>query len=105
MIWLYNNPSQTNFTSSPALSIFIPMEYKKHFTDQEIEEVCNWFKTHFDQLHETLQLDNATYIRDFKHTVELYFDICQQHKDNPTYSGQIYQLFKMKACAEAQLRA
>ena len=53
------------------------MEYKKHFTDQEIEEVCNWFKTHFDQLPETLQLDNATYIRDFKHTVELYFDICQ----------------------------
>ena len=80
------------------------MEYKKHFTDQEIEEVCNWFKAHFDQLTETLQLDKATCIRNFKQTVELYFDICRQHKDNPTYSGQIFQFFKMKEYAEAQMQ-
>lgn len=78
------------------------MEYKKHFTDDELKALVEWFKQRMDRLPASLQLDKATLIKDLKHTVTLYFDVVHLHKDNPTYSGQIYLLFKIKACLEEQ---
>ncbi len=72
------------------------MEYKKHYTDEELGEVVGWFKSHFDELPDSLHIDKATYISDFKHTVTLYYDIASQHKDNPTYAAQIRHLFLMR---------
>lgn len=72
------------------------MEYKKHFTTEELKEVIEWFDANREKLPESLNLDNATHIKNFKHTLELYYDIAREHNDNPTYSGQIYHLFQMK---------
>lgn len=35
-------------------------------------------------------------IKDFKHTVKLYYDILDKHKDNPTYAAQIHHIFMMR---------
>ena len=51
------------------------MEYKKHYTDEELNEVVGWFKSHFDELPASLYIDKATYVKDLKHTVTLYYDI------------------------------
>lgn len=72
------------------------MEYKKHYTDEELNEVVDWFKTHMNELPESIYMDKATYIKDLKHTVTLYFDIVKQLKDNPTYAAQIRHLFLMR---------
>lgn len=77
------------------------MEYKKHYTDEELEELMTWFKTHMDELPESIYIDKATFVKDLKHTVELYFDIVNKLKDNPTYAAQIRHLFLMR---EAVLR-
>ena len=72
------------------------MEYKKHYTEKELSEVVDWFKTHFDKLPESVYLDKATYIKDLKHTVTLYYDIVEQHHENPTYAAQIRHIFLMR---------
>ncbi len=72
------------------------MQYKKHFTTEELNEILEWFDTNRNKLPNSLKLDNATYIKDFKRTLQLYYDIAREHRDNPTYSGQIYHLFQMK---------
>ncbi len=72
------------------------MEFKKHYTDEEINEVIQWFKEHSDNLPASLDMDKATHIPDFPSTVKLYYDIALAHKDNPTYAAQIHHLFKMR---------
>ncbi len=72
------------------------MEFKKHYTDEEINEVISWFKENYDALPPSLHVDKATYISDFPATVKLYYDIALAHKDNPTYAAQIRHLFKMR---------
>lgn len=72
------------------------MEYKKHYTDDELNEVVGWFKSHFDELPASLYIDKATYVKDLKHTVTLYYDIVNKLKDNPTYAAQIRHLFLMR---------
>ena len=81
------------------------MEFKKHFSDDELKQLVGWFEEHMERLPDSLQLDRATFIKDLKHTVKLYFDVVKLHKDNPTYSGQIYLLYQIKACLEAQAEA
>lgn len=80
------------------------MEYKKHFTDEELNAVKEWFNSHWDLLPESLSPEPGTFIKDFKHTLTLYYDIMEQHKNNPTYSAQIYQVFKMQVAAEKIMR-
>ncbi len=72
------------------------MEFKKHYTDEELNEVKTWFQTHFDHLPTSLQMDKATFIKDLKQTVSLYYDILDKHKDNPTYAAQIHHIFMMR---------
>ena len=40
------------------------MEYKKHYTDEELNEVVGWFKSHFDELPASIYIDKATYVKD-----------------------------------------
>ena len=84
--------------------VYRVMEYKKHFTDEELDGVLQWFETHWDDLPVSASLDKATVIKDFKHTVRLYFDIVNEHRNNPTNSGQIFQIFKMRDVAEQAMR-
>lgn len=72
------------------------MEYKKHYSSEELSEVMDWFKKHYDQLPESIQVDKATYIKDLKHTVKLYYDIVEKHHENPTYAAQIRHIFLMR---------
>lgn len=78
------------------------MEYKKLFTKEELKEIVEWFESHWDKLPESLYMDKATYLSDFKRTVRLYYDIAKEHGENPTYSGQIFQLFKMRDAVERE---
>lgn len=72
------------------------MEYKQLFSKDEIDAVVEWFNNHKDQMPESLQVDKATYLPDFPRTVNNYIDIAHVHYQNPTYSGQIFFLFKLQ---------
>lgn len=72
------------------------MEYKKHYTDAELDELLKWFDERWDKLPTSIRDRTHLYIPDFKHTLRLYYDIVHEHKDNPTYSTQIHQVFQMR---------
>ena len=68
------------------------MEYKKLYSLEEVEQVKTWFRERWDDLH----LDQATYMADLRHTLTLYFEIADTLRENPTYSPQVYLLFKVQ---------
>lgn len=72
------------------------VEYKKHYSDEEINEVITWFQERMDRLPQSLDMGKGTMLPDLKRTVRLYFDIAELHKDNPTYAAQIHHLFKIR---------
>ena len=79
------------------------MEYKKHFTQEELAALLAWFDKRMDELPPSLCVDHgSTYIKDLKSLVDLYGDIIKDHQDNPTYSGQIYLLYKIKDALESK---
>ena len=78
------------------------MEYKKHYSDEELDEVVSWFKAHLDELPNSIYIDKATYVKDLKHTVTLYFNIVAKLKDNPTYAAQIRHLFLMREAVQRE---
>lgn len=72
------------------------MEFKKRYSEAELTDLLNWFEAHKDKLPDELQLDEATRFTHLKSTYPLYHDIITLHKDNPTYSAQIHQAFKIR---------
>lgn len=78
------------------------MEYKKLYSEEELNGLMDWFKAHMDQLPKSLYIDKATYVMDLKQTVLYYFDIINLLKEKPTYSAQIRHLFLMKEAIERE---
>lgn len=74
----------------------VDMEYKKLYTPEEVEEICQWFEQRRDQLPTTLQLDDATSMQNLPDTVEKYLAVARLHQNNSTYSAQIYFLGRVQ---------
>ena len=74
--------------------------YKKLFSGEELREIYQWVKQHQGALPESLWLDDATYIPDLRTTAGHYLEIIELHRENPTYSGQIYQIFRIREKVE-----
>lgn len=72
------------------------MEYKKLYSLEEVEQVKAWFRERWEKLPDDLHLDQATYMADLRHTLTLYFEIADTLRENPTYSPQVYLLFKVQ---------
>jgi len=72
------------------------MEYKKHYTDEELAPLTQWFKEHWDSLPQDLRLNASTYFPDLRKTVAYYLDIVEMHRNNTTYAPQIFHLFCIK---------
>lgn len=72
------------------------MEYKKKYTVREMQELAGWFQRHAAELPDTLQLDDAAFYSDLRFTVEGFFSVYEQHGEKPSFSGEIYQLFRIK---------
>ena len=72
------------------------MEFKSHYTKEEIEEAEAWLQERWDKLPSDFQLDEATKITDLKRTLENLIHIAKELHHNPTYTGQIILLFKIK---------
>lgn len=72
------------------------MEFKKKYTEEEIEELCSWFQKNEDKLPESLRVDNATFIKDLRKTVLLYIPLARDRREILCFSGQVFFLFKIR---------
>ncbi len=72
------------------------MEFKKTYTEEEIEELIAWFEKNDDKLPESLYVDNATFIKELRYTVHLYFPLVRERRESICFSGQVFFLFKIR---------
>ena len=70
--------------------------YKKLYTPEELDEVCQWIKDNKHRMPATLRLNDATVFTDFRATIDYYVDIIALHRENPTYGGQIHHVFQVQ---------
>ena len=72
------------------------MDYKSIFSKEELNELTDWFKERLDALPESLQVDDATFVRDLRQTVEYYLRLVELYHDKRTFSGQLYLLERIR---------
>ena len=72
------------------------MDYKSIFSKEELKELTDWFKERLDALPESLQVYDATFVRDLRQTVEYYLRLVELYHDKRTFSGQLYLLERIR---------
>ena len=72
------------------------MDYKSIFSKEELKELTDWFKERLDALPESLHVDDATFVRDLRQSVEYYLRLVELYHDKRTYSGQLYLLERIR---------
>ena len=75
------------------------MEYKPTYTKEEITELVNWFETH--TYEKELRLEGGLYIKDLDVTIPAMLHVSQKKYENKTFSGQIYQLFRIREALQS----
>ena len=75
-------------------------EYKKAYSAEELREIENWFQQREESLPAELHIGKEMFIPDLKHTLKIYLENAKLHRDNPTFSGQTYLLFRIRDLLE-----
>lgn len=70
------------------------MTYKPTYTQEEVEELVNWFDTH--KYENELDLGQGIHIVDMKTTIPPMRNIALTKYNNRTFSGQIQLLFRIR---------
>ena len=70
------------------------MTYKPTYTQEEVEELVNWFDTH--KYENELDLGQGIRIVDMKTTIPPMRNIALTKYNNRTFSGQIQLLFRIR---------
>lgn len=66
------------------------------YTKAELADLVAWFKERLDTLPQDLTIAPGVTTKELPAVVVRYFDIIDLHKENPTYTGQIGHLFKIR---------
>ena len=72
------------------------MDYKSIFSKEELNELTDWFNERKDKLPETLQVDDATFVKDLRQTVDYYLRLVELYHDKRAFSGQLYFLERIR---------
>lgn len=82
--------------SEIKLAVFFIMEYKKVYSPEELADIVSWARANMHRLPKSLQLGPGLFIPDLHYTMDTYIEICEKLGDNPSYGGQIRQIFMMR---------
>ncbi len=72
------------------------MDYKSIFSKEELNELTVWFNERKDKLPETLQVDDAIFVKDLRQTVDYYLRLVELYHDKRAFSGQLYLLERIR---------
>ncbi len=70
------------------------MEYKATYTKEEVEELVEWFNTH--EYDNEVDLGEGQFINDIKKCAKALSHTTLTQYANPTFSGSICNLFKIR---------
>ena len=66
--------------------------FKNNVSQQELEELIEWFEARMYKLPETMQIDKATYTGNLPATVKSYLNTLKGRKVSVTFCGYIAHL-------------
>ena len=78
------------------------MEELRRYTEEEVDELAQWFIDHEKDLPPTIQLDKATKLCDVKYTVNCLIIQAKKNFHNPNLYGGIIVLEKVKKMIEGK---
>lgn len=70
------------------------MEYKTTYTQEEVNELTQWFEDHVYEGE--VDLGHGLFISNVKSTIAPILHIAQKKRENRTFSGQIALAFRIK---------
>lgn len=78
------------------------MEYKAQHTEEEFQDVIEWFQQRMDTLPKEVWMNKATFIPNLKVTVERYIDFIHTHHADARFGGQLHHLFILRDVLQQQ---
>ena len=70
------------------------MEYKRQYTEQELDELIQWFETH--KYAQDLDYAPGEYIPDLQYCVEAFVLQIRDNREKIAYSGQVHKAFELR---------
>ena len=71
------------------------MEIKRTYTQEELEELKNWFETNQSRLPQTMQIDSSAFTPNLPETVKMLLEQAYICYENPKMQGCIRLLLKI----------
>ncbi len=72
------------------------MEFKKQYTEKELNDLAQWFKSNLELLPASFKLDEATSYPDLHFTAGIIIEQATLLSKNATYSGLAHQYFLIR---------
>lgn len=72
------------------------MEIKRTYTQEELEELKNWFETNQSRLPQTMQIDSSAFTPNLHETVKMLLEQAYICYENPKMQGCIRLLLKIR---------
>ncbi len=72
------------------------MEYKKLYSQEEIQELLTWFKDNEAVLPQSVTLDEAQLIPDLRFTINQFGEMIKCNWKNPNFGAHIHLLFRIR---------
>ncbi len=72
------------------------MEYKKLYSQEEIQDLLEWFKDNDAALPQSLVLDEAQAIPNLRFTINQFGEMIKYNWKNPNFGGHIHLLFRIR---------
>lgn len=78
------------------------MDFKPHYSVDEMASLAAWYEKHRGDLPATLQTAAAVQYTNLPATVRTLLEIYDLHAADPAFAGQIYHLWQIKDALVAQ---
>lgn len=75
-----------------------PHFFKQAYTQEEIEEILEWFASRMDKLPETMQINASTYSENLQRSTQSLIDVVKYHKKDLSvvYYGYVSYLYLIR---------
>ncbi len=72
------------------------MDFQKQYSEKELKDLAQWFKSNKELLPASFRLDKATNYPNLHYTVGIIIEQAHLLSKNTTYSGLAYQYFLLR---------
>lgn len=73
---------------------------QNRFTEEQVEELIQWFRDHWKNMPESVVIDEATHVPDLRYTLPKLIDCVKVSWHKPFFDGYVDTLTKIKDAIE-----